>query len=181
MTATYVALLRGVNVGGNNKLPMTHLSAMFSAAGCESVRTYIQSGNAVFQATPAVAGKIAARIADRIEKDFGYRTPVILRTAPELAAVIANNPFLAAGASEESLHVMFLADAPGTGAVQSLDPLRSPPDEFRVRGRDVYMHLPNGAARSKLTNQYFDSKLKTVGTARNWRTVNKLFELMEAS
>jgi uncharacterized protein (DUF1697 family) len=180
MSKAYVALLRGVNVGGKNKLPMVHLCEMFSAAGCSSVKSYIQSGNVVFRAAPGAAGKIATLIAEQIVKAYGYRTPVVLRTADELASVAANNPFLAAGGSEEALHVMFLADLPSPQAVQSLDPHRAPPDEFMVRGRDVYLRLPNGAGRSKLTNQYFDSKLKTVGTMRNWRTVNKLLELMEA-
>lgn len=178
--AAYVALLRGVNVGGANKLPMSHLTQMFSTAGCASVKTYIQSGNVVFRASADVAREIAAVIAGRIAQDFGYRTPVVLRSAQEIASVIANNPFLSEGAPEETLHVMFLADPPSSGAVQSLDPHRAAPDEFIVLGRDIYLRLPNGAGKSKLTNQYFDSKLKTVSTIRNWRTVNKLLELMEA-
>jgi uncharacterized protein (DUF1697 family) len=180
MAKAYVALLRGVNVAGKNRLPMADLCAMFSSAGCVSVQSYIQSGNVVFQAAPEVAGGIAAAIEGRIAKDFGYRTPVVLRTTSELADTIAHNPFLAAGKPEESLHVMFLADKPGSAAVSTLDPRRAPPDEFVVHKRDIYLHLPNGAGRSKLTNQYFDSKLKTVSTSRNWRTVNKLLELMEA-
>jgi uncharacterized protein (DUF1697 family) len=180
MAEAYVALLRGVNVGGKNRLPMIDLCAMFSAAGCASVQSYIQSGNVVFQAAPRVAGGIAAVIADRIAKDFGYRTPVVLRTSQELADAIAHNPFFAAGKQQEWLHVTFLADQPSPAAVRTLDSHRSPPDEFIVRGRDIYLHLPNGAGRSKLTNQYFDSRLKTVSTSRNWRTVNQLLELMGA-
>ena len=93
-------------------------------------------------------------------------------------AVLRNNPFLASGAAEETLHVLFLADLPGPDLVGKLDPHRSPPDVFAVRGREVYLHLPNGAGRSKFTNDYFDSKLATTSTGRNWHTVSKLFELM---
>jgi uncharacterized protein (DUF1697 family) len=87
--------------------------------------------------------------------------------------------FFKAGVAEKELYVLFLADLPALRCIQDLDPDRSPPDAFKVRGREIYLRLPNGAARTKLTNQYFDSKLRTVSTARNWRTVTKLFELME--
>jgi uncharacterized protein (DUF1697 family) len=92
--------------------------------------------------------------------------------------VISNNPFLKAGAAEKELHVLFLADLPASRSVRDLDPDRSPPDAFKVRGQEIYLRLPNGGARTKLTNQYFDSKLRTTSTARNWRTVTMLFELV---
>jgi uncharacterized protein (DUF1697 family) len=175
---TFVALLRGINVGGKNMLPMKALVQMFAAAGCKDVRTYIQSGNVIFHATPRVADRLSAVIAARIEKEFGYRTPVVIRTREQLAEVADNNPFLAAGAAENSLHVLFLADAPGPSRIASLDPDRSPPDAFLVRGREVFLHLPNGAARTKLTNAYFDAKLATTSTGRNWRTVNMILGMM---
>jgi len=180
MPTTYLALLRGINVGGKNKLPMKDLTGMFVEARCAGVRTYIQSGNVIFQAAPGVAPKIPDRIAAQIAKQFGYRTPLVLRTRDELREVLRNNPFLEAGAAEETLHVMFLADLPGSSAVAGLDPARSPGDEFVVRGREIYLRFPHGAADSKLTNAYFDSKLATTSTVRNWRTVTKLLELMGA-
>lgn len=176
--STFVALLRGVNVGGKNKLPMKDLAAMFAAAGCQDVRTYIQSGNVVFTAAPRVADQLPALIAARIEQAFGYRTPVVMRTTEQLAEVAAHNPFLTAGAAADSLHVLFLADPPSPDRIATLDPHRSPPDAFRVRGREVFLSLPNGAARTKLTNAYFDSKLATTSTGRNWRTVTTLLGLM---
>jgi uncharacterized protein (DUF1697 family) len=172
---TYVALLRAVNVGGKNKLPMAELREMFAAAGCEAVRSYIQSGNVVFRGGPKMCEEIPSQIAAR----FGFQPPIVLRSMHEMETAIANNPYLAEGAPPESLHVMFLADQPGAEAVRQLDPQRSPPDEFIVRGREIYMRLPKGAGESKLTNQYFDSKLKTTGTSRNWRTVNILLEMMK--
>jgi uncharacterized protein (DUF1697 family) len=92
---------------------------------------------------------------------------------------VANNPFLAAGAADETLHVLFLADPPSPRRVADLDPDRSPPDAFVVLGQEVYLRLPHGAARTKLTNAYFDARLATTSTGRNWRTVTKLLALME--
>jgi uncharacterized protein (DUF1697 family) len=176
---TLVALLRGVNVGGNCMLAMADLAALCRQLGFADVRTYIQSGNVVFAATAAVAARLPEQIADLIEERSGIRSPVIVRTAKELADVVANNPFLKAGAPEKELHVMFLADTPSASRIETLDPARSPGDEFAVHGREVYLRLPNGAARSKLTNAYVDAKLGTVSTVRNWRTVTTLLGMME--
>lgn len=178
MGERYVALLRGINVGGKNKLPMKDLAAMFEAATCTDVRTYIQSGNVVFTAEPEVAQALPDVISGRIVEDFGYHVPVVLRSLPEMEEAVANNPFFAEGASPETLHIMFLADTPGAERVDALDPDRSPPDRFAVLGREVYLSLPNGAGNSKLTNQYFDRQLGTVSTARNWRTVTTLLAMM---
>jgi uncharacterized protein (DUF1697 family) len=178
---TYLALLRGINVGGKNKLPMKDLTGMFVAAGCADVRAYIQSGNVLFKATPTLAAQLPAAIAARIAERFGYQTPVVLRTAAELAHVLAGNPFLKQGADEAALHVLFLSSLPSPDLINTLDPGRSPPDAFVVEGREVYLQLPNGVARSKLTNAYFDSRLKTTSTGRNWRTVTKLRELLGSS
>jgi len=177
MPATYLALLRGVNVGGKNKLPMKDLAAMFVEAGCLEVRTFIQSGNVVFKAAGGIAAKVPGLVAAQIATRFGYKTPVVLRTAAQLAEVHSGNPFLEMGATEDSLFVLFLADQPTLAAVAALDPERSPGDTYIVRGREVYMRLPNGTADSKLTNAYFDSRLATVSTGRNWRTVTKLLEM----
>jgi uncharacterized protein (DUF1697 family) len=172
-----VALLRGVNVGGKNMLPMKDLTCLFEDAGCAGVRTYIQSGNVIFSGSRAKAEKLPGRIAKAIEDRFGYRTPVVLRRAEELGETIRNNPFLHAGAAENFLHVMFLASEPDPGAIAALDPDRSPPDAFVVRGREIYLQCPNGAGSTKLTNAWFDSRLSTISTGRNWRTVLKLYEL----
>jgi uncharacterized protein (DUF1697 family) len=167
-----------VNVGGKNKLPMKDLVEIFVGAGCHEVRTYIQSGNVLFAAGPKIAAGLPALVTARIEEDFGYRTPVVMRTADQLAAVVAGNPFLASGVAEETLHVLFLADTPIPSRIAALDPGRSPPDAFIVRGGEVFLHLPNGVADTKLTNAYFDSRLATTSTGRNWRTVTKLLELI---
>jgi uncharacterized protein (DUF1697 family) len=178
--AKYVALLRGINVGGKHILPMKHLSGIFSNAKCGDVRTYIQSGNVIFSAPAGGVEKIPQLIAKSIESQFGFPVPVILRSSDEIARVLRDNPFLKAGASEKALYVYFLADHPAKTAVAKLDPKRSVPDEYRVVGREIYMHLPNGMGRSKLTSAYFDSQLSTVATARNWATVMKINELMQS-
>jgi uncharacterized protein (DUF1697 family) len=172
-----VALLRGINVGGKNLLPMKDLVRLFADAGCADVRTYIQSGNVLFQASPAKATRLPGVVAKGIADRFGYRTPVLLRTVEELGATIRNNPFLEAGAPESWLHVLFLASQADALRVAALDPDRSPPDAYAVRGREIYLQCPNGAGNTRLTNAWFDSKLATISTGRNWRTAIKLFEL----
>jgi uncharacterized protein (DUF1697 family) len=173
----YVAFLRGINVGGKNKLSMKDLSAIFSSFGCTSVETYIQSGNVVCKGHPGLASKLPARVAGAILERFGYRIPVVMRSAAELRDVARRNPFLAAGVDPDTLHVAFLADLPKGGSVAALDAERSSPDEFVVLGREIYLRLPHGVARSKLTNAYFDAKLATTSTLRNWRTLRKLLDL----
>lgn len=157
---------------------MRDLAAIFGDAGCENVRTFIQSGNVIFNASSSASRRLASVVAARIQEQFGYKVPVLLRTAQQLRDVISNNPFLKTG-EEETLHVMFLADRPIPARIAALDPNRSSPDAFIVRGQEIYLNLPNGAARSKLTNGWFDAILSTVSTARNWRTVNKLLAMME--
>lgn len=174
----HVALMRGLNVGGKNKLPMRDLAAVFERAGAADVRTYIQSGNVVFSATSAPAKAIPAKVQRAVERELSIRSPVITRTAREFRSVIAAMPFTGNAADESFLHVVFLADKPARTAVAKLDPDRSPGDTFKLVGREIYLFLPNGVARSKLTNDYFDRTLDTVSTARNWRTVTKLAQML---
>ncbi|MCY3749217.1 MAG: DUF1697 domain-containing protein [Chloroflexi bacterium] len=174
----YVALLRGINVGGRNKLPMRELAAMFMSVGCKGVRTYIQSGNVVFRASQELADRLPALVSAEIAASRGFQIPVILRTASEFSRIVRDNRFLAAGPDPTKLHVGFLADTPDPAHVARLDPDRSPPDVFEVQGREVYLHFPAGVARSKLDNAYFDRTLHTVCTIRNWRTVCRLNEMV---
>ena len=170
--------MRGINVGGRNKLPMGDLRVLLEQAGCRSVRTYIQSGNVVFEGDSSLAGRIASEVPLLIEARFGFAPPVILRSADELAAAVAANPFDASDADPGHLAVGFLADRPASGAVARLDPDRSPGDRFEVVDREVYLYVPGGLARTKLTTDYFDRRLDTVMTVRNWRTTNRLLEMV---
>jgi uncharacterized protein (DUF1697 family) len=170
--------LRGVNVGGKNKLPMSGLRDLLESLDCADVATYIQSGNAVFRTTlgPKTAAKaIEAGIAER----FGLAVRALLRTPDELSAIADANPFL--GRDDlAKLHVVFLDVAPDPAAVRALDPDRSPGDEFVVAGREIFIHYPNGSGRSKLTLDWFERELGVAGTARNWNTLFKLQELAAA-
>lgn len=172
----YVALLRGVNVGGANKLAMGDLRSIFESAGCARVETIIQSGNVVFEAPEAIARKLAPVIEAQIQFRFAIAAPVVLRSRAALREIVENNPFLRSGADPARLHVMCLSSRPNPDDVAALDPQRSPPDEFILRDREIYLRLPNGVARSKLTNAYFDRALRTIGTVRNWRTMTRLSE-----
>jgi uncharacterized protein (DUF1697 family) len=176
----FVALLRGINVGGNNMLPMADLITLFKKSGCENVTTYIQSGNIVFSAAQSLAKQLPQLISKKIAEKFDCRVPVVLRTADELSRVATNNPFLKSGADPKFLFVAFLADQPDAHHVAALDPKRSPGDSFKVIGKDMYLCFPSGVAGSKFTNAYLDKTLATVSTARNWRTVLKLLELTQA-
>lgn len=176
----YVALLRGINVGGKNKLPMKDLVTLAGELGAGDARTYIQSGNLVCRLTKTAASSFSSRLAAGIESSFGLRVPVVLRSQTELRAVAKHNPFLSVTDDPKALHVAFLADRPNKKQLATLDPERSPGDRFSVRGSDVFLLCPNGVARTKLTNAWLDSKLSTTSTARNWRTVLKLVEMVDA-
>ena len=171
-----IALLRGINVGGHHKVPMVDLRAVFGALGCSRVETLIQSGNVVFvdPSTELTSERVAAAIEDR----FGFPVPVVLRSSTELAAALAAYPF---GPNLEPKYtgVGFLEKTPDPEGVASMDPNRSPGDQFQVIGREVHLHYPNGSARSKLTVDWFQRSLKTTVTVRNLRSVGKLIELAE--
>lgn len=178
--SVHVALLRGINVGGKNKLPMADLRVVFEDAACADVRTYIQSGNVTFRAKAGLAERIPGLVTQAIADRFGYQIPVVMRSAAELRKIVRGNPFLEDGADEKTLHVAFLADKPKQADVIGLDADRSPPAEFRVHQREIYLRCPNGLARSNLTNRYFDSKLNTTSTLRNWKTVLHLVQMANA-
>lgn len=169
--STYVALLRGVNVGGNNKVAMADLRSLFESLGFTSVRTLIQSGNLVFGSTATPA---AACLEKAIEDHFGVTSRVALRTPADLEAVVGNVP---SSMSEVSrLHVAFFTSRPAPQDVVRLDHERFLPERFSVVGREMYIHLPDGSARTKLPD-YLSRGLKVPMTMRNWNTVNRLAEL----
>jgi uncharacterized protein (DUF1697 family) len=173
----FAALLRGVNVGGRNRVPMPALATALGELGHEDVVTYIQSGNVAFRSPRKDARLVAREIEGRIADGFGLDVTVLLRTHAELKKIAAANPFPGAEAEPARLHVVFLDGAPARSAVAALDPNRSPGDEFAVRGREIYLRLPDGAGRSKLGLDWFERGLGARGTQRNWNTLLKLIEL----
>lgn len=183
MTGTdrrWVAFLRGVNVGGRHRAPMREVASLVAASGANEVRTYLQSGNVVFRGDRRTARAVEAEFSDRAEAHFGFAVPVVVRSVDELRAALGANPFLIDGVDEGSLHVAFLAEIPAPDDVAALDPDRSPPDAFAVRGREVYLHLPRGMARTRLTTAYLDAALHAISTARNWRTARAVLALADA-
>jgi uncharacterized protein (DUF1697 family) len=177
----HVALLRGINVGGKNRLGMVELRSALAALGLENVSTYLQSGNVVFESPGGVGRNLAARIERQVADAFEIDAAVLLRTAAELAEIAGHNPFLGDEADPTRLHVVFLDTLPVRAAVAKLDPQRSPPDAFSPRGREIYVHYPNGSGRSKLTVDYFERRLGVRASARNWKTVTSLLALTNAA
>jgi len=168
---TYAALLRGINVGGHNKVPMGELRALVESIGHTDVTTYIQSGNVVFTSKKSVT---PAALEGAIKKAFGFDITVVLRTKAELQRVVKDNPF--ARVNPKTVHVGFMASKPSAAALRDLDTDQFAPDEFAIKGANLYLHLPNGMGRTKLP-PYLDRKLKIPTTVRNWNTVLKLVEL----
>jgi uncharacterized protein (DUF1697 family) len=164
-------LLRGVNVGGNRKVSMATLRSMIESLGHTDVTTYIQSGNVVFSSTGTVTPGDIERV---IDHKLGLDVDVMLRTRADLKRIVKGNPFSAVDLS--TVHVAFLSDKPKPATVSALDGTRFEPDTFAVKGREVYLHLPNGMGRSKLP-AHLDRQLKIPATVRNWNTVQKLLEL----
>lgn len=156
---------------------MPELRSSLASLGLEDVVTYVQSGNVVFRSPTGDREEIAARMERKIAEVFKVNAKVLLRTPAELVEIAGGNPFLKSGADHSKLHVMFLSAPPVADAVARLDPDRSPPDQFSVQGREIYLHLPNGAGRSKLTLDYFERRLGVDATARNWKTLVKLLAL----
>jgi uncharacterized protein (DUF1697 family) len=172
----YVALLRGINVGGKHSVKMADLKRLFAEAGAADVATYIQSGNVVF--THAAAAKaLTADLEDRIRALAGFDVPVALRTEAQLAKVLDRNPFPDVEPTKNS--VAFLAAKPAAADVKAFDGDRFAPEQAVVDGLEVYLHLPEGTGRAKLPPTL--AKLGVPATIRNRRTIEKLLEMLAAS
>jgi uncharacterized protein (DUF1697 family) len=174
---TWIALLRGINVGGNNKLPMQSFVALLKRLGCEDVKTYIQSGNAVFRCDAKQPAEIQAKIATAIAKSHGFTPLVLVLSVKELDKAIAANPFPHATADHKSLHFFFLAEPPKRPNVEALNSLRGTNEAFVMTKSVFYLHAPDGMGQSKLA-QRVEKLLGVPVTARNWRTVYKVREIV---
>ncbi len=173
----YIALLRGVNVA-NKTIQMADLRGWLSALGFGEVRTYIQSGNALFTSEkppPACTELIEGRLA----REMRGKVAALLKTPAELAEVIARNPFLARPEIDQTkLHVTFLRSVPTAPGLHKLGQVQSGEDEFQAVGSEVYVYCPNGYGRTKLSNQAIERALSVEATTRNWNTVKKLHALV---
>ncbi|MDJ1137762.1 DUF1697 domain-containing protein [Streptomyces iconiensis] len=171
---SYAALLRGINVGGHKKVPMAELRTLLSGLGWSDVRTYLQSGNAVFRTEdPDPRPTLERAIAER----FGFEVPCLVRTSDELRAVAAACPLLAAELDPAKLLVLFLDGAPAPDHFAGLDAETYAPDEFHHIGPAVYCYFPHGMGRTKLTGALAAVRPAVTMTGRNWRTVQRLIEL----
>jgi uncharacterized protein (DUF1697 family) len=169
----FVAMLRGVNVGGRATVSMADLRRVVAGLGYDDVQTYIQSGNVLFS-TGAPATAVVSTIEQGLGEELGREIAVVLRTHAQLAAVVARNPLAGGGRDPSRLHVTFLATAPARPRVAALDEGAFLPDEFRVVGREVYVHCPGGYGRTTITNTYFERALGVVATTRSLKTVTEL-------
>lgn len=178
---TYIALLRGINVGGHRKVAMPDLRSLLGKLGFDDVRTLLQTGNLVFQGNARTGAALERLLEAEAEKRLGLRTSFFVRSAHEWQAVIAHNPFLAEAESDPShLVVTFLRDAPRANDVKALQAASRGPEIMRAWGKQLYVVYLEGIARSRLNMTLIEGKLGTQGTGRNWNTVLKLDALARA-
>lgn len=175
--STYVAMLRGINVGGQQKMSMADLRALFVGLGHTDVATYIQSGNVIFTSRSNKASSLARASEEQIADRLGLAVTVLLRTRDQLGEVIDGNRFIRRGVDPAKLHVTFLAGALDAARPTDIAAHGFKPDEFMTGRHEVYLHCPNGYGRTKLNNAFWERRLGLQATTRNWNTVVKLFEL----
>ena len=175
-----VSMLRGVNLVSHNRIKMDALRTLYESLGLRDAETYVASGNVVFRTKAQSLTALAKRIESAIERDFGFRPRVILRTTSELRDAIARNPFRTRrGIEPNKLLVMFLESHPAAEALEQVLKIKADPEEMHIHGREVYIYFPNGMARPKLSWVTVEKKLKIAGTGRNWNSVTKLLEIAE--
>jgi uncharacterized protein (DUF1697 family) len=172
---TYVALLRGINLGRARQVDMPRLREILTKRGHEDVRTHLRSGNVVLTSGLGEA-KLAEDLSAAIEEEFGFAVPVVVRTGKELAAVVAGDPFATEATDPARYLVTFMAEAPPPDKVDAL-PRAEGGGDYLVRGRELYLWLPDGIQNTPLASWKWDKLLGVPGTARNWNTVRKLAEL----
>ena len=175
--ARWVALFRGINVGGHNIVPMKDLARLLTGLGLEDVRTYIQSGNVVFTATGSAA-VLGRRIRVAVAREHGFEPQLLLLSARELARAVERNPFPEARASPQFVHLWFLSSRPERSACATLAPLVADGERFVLDGRVLYLHAPAGIGGSKFASRA-ERACGVAGTARNWRTVTTLLEMAQ--
>jgi uncharacterized protein (DUF1697 family) len=176
VTTTYVALLRGVNLGANRRLAMADLRRWLDDLGYGDVRTHLQSGNAIVRSDKPPA-EVAREIEKRIEEETGARIPCLIRTHEELRRVLDADPFAGIATDPARYVVAFLSDRPANPRLATLDPAAYEPERWHIGEREIYLWYPNGIHDSRLNRELTDRSLGVVATARNWNTVRKLAAL----
>ena len=177
---TYISLLRGINVAGKKKVIMTELKKMFQDLGFQDVVTYIQSGNVIFKTKKTAEVKLEKIIKASIEKTFVFDVPVLVLSEKELQKIADNNPYKDRELELKLLHFTLLSTPPKEEKIKLVEAMEFPGEEFTITERVVYLCLPNGYGRTKLNNNFFESKLKVKATTRNLKSIYKLLELANA-
>lgn len=173
----YVALLRGINVGGNKKIPMADLRTVLTGLGYTDVRTHLQSGNAVFDSTKRSSAAVGAAVEKAIADEFGMSVSCVIRTGPELVATIEGHPFGEIADNGSRMLVLFLSANPDPALLAEFDPVALAPDEVEVGDGVIYQWCPNGILEAPPVRDFVEKNLKVRATGRNWNTVMKLAEL----
>jgi uncharacterized protein (DUF1697 family) len=177
---TYICILRGINVSGHRMIKMDALRQLFAGLGFINIQTYIQSGNVIFQSKNANLQKLETIIAEAILKKYNFDVPVLLKEAGELRQIIKSNPFIKDKQKDSAyLHVTFLSDNPDRDKFHNIKKEQYKPDEFQLIENNIYLYCPNGYGKSKLTNSFWETKLKVTATTRNWKTTNELLFIAE--
>jgi uncharacterized protein (DUF1697 family) len=177
---TYIALLRGINVGGRNILPMNELRLTLEETGCSDVHTYIQSGNVVFRSAVADAAQLSTQLTTSVSRRHGFEPRVLVRTLAELERAAAGNPFPEADNNPKAVHLFFLAKPAKKPDLRSLRAIKTDTERFVLKGRVFYLHTPNGFGTSKLAERA-ERLLGVDATARNWRTVKTLLAMAKGA
>jgi uncharacterized protein (DUF1697 family) len=178
---TLIAFLRGINMTGHNSVKMIDLSHLFAGLGFTDAETYIQSGNVIFSSTGKESvQEISLRIEKAILERFNYIIPVLIRTVQELKDIVYSDPFV----NEENfdpakLAVIFLQEKCKISQIQKVKDIDYPPDKFKISGREIFIHCPNGFGRTKLYTNFFEKKMGVTGTARNWKTVTAILNVVD--
>ena len=173
----FIALLRGINVSGQKQIKMPDLKSLFEESGFQNIETYIQSGNVIFTSKEKLPEKLEQKISLAIKRKFGFDVQIIVLTPEEIEYVLNNNLFIKKKKESEKLYVTFLAKSPSDENINKLNAIDYSPEEYIIDGRYIYLFVPNGYGKAKLNNNFFESKLNVSATTRNWKTVNKMFEL----
>ncbi len=175
---TYISILRGINVSGQKLVKMEVLRKLYEDLGFSQITTYLQSGNVIFNFNDEDPGKLSRKIFDEIRNNIGFEVPVIVLTIDNLKQIIDNNPFTKdPNLNLSDLYVTFLASTPLKFDLQGIFDKRQNGEDCFLSNNAVYLYCPNGYGRTKLTNNFLESKLKVVATTRNWKTTNELLKL----
>jgi uncharacterized protein (DUF1697 family) len=174
----YIALFRGINVGGNNILPMLELVEVLEDIGLSNIKTYIQSGNVVFQSKEINSVELSQKICAAIEKRRGFVVQVIILDINDLNNAIASNPFAGIEVEPNTLHCFFLSSLPENPNLKTLESIKKDSEQFRLIDKVFYLYAPEGIGRSKLATKV-EKTFGVAVTARNWRTVSKIMEMVK--